>query len=86
MKNEKLTVGNFTANLRLRIPEAEEIITGLEGELYANRRDNRTLHYSMVAYDILEIKDPWQGEWLDADFKVNPTDRFKEKLKELLQN
>ncbi|MBS3146160.1 hypothetical protein J4471_00505 [Candidatus Woesearchaeota archaeon] len=28
-----------------------------------------------MAYDILEIKDPWQGEWLDADFKVNPTDK-----------
>lgn len=49
----------FRTDLSRRVPE-EEVIGGLEGTLYANRKDNRTLSYSMVAYDINErfpIKD-----------------------------
>src|SRR3989344_7482367 len=44
----------FTTNLKLRIPEKEEVIKGKEGKLYANRKDNRSLNFSMVAYDIVE--------------------------------
>ncbi len=58
MKPKALTAGKFTTNLGIRIPEDEEVITGLEGELYANRVDSRSLNYSMVAYDILEKLKP----------------------------
>jgi ubiquinone/menaquinone biosynthesis C-methylase UbiE len=44
--------------LSRRILEEEEIITGLEGNLYANRQDNRALSYSMIAFDILERFSP----------------------------
>ena len=58
MKSREFTAGEFVTNLDVRIPEDEEIITGLEGIFYANREDNRTLNYSMVAYDILERLKP----------------------------
>ena len=51
---KKFSVEGFTANLKKRIPEKEEIISGREGELYANRKDNRILNFSMVAFDIVE--------------------------------
>lgn len=54
----------FTTNLKKRIPEEEEVIGGKEGKLYANRKDNRSLNFSMVAFDIKErIK-------LDKDKKI----------------
>lgn len=45
--------GDFRTDLSRRIPE-EEVINGLEGTFYANRKDDRTLSYKMVAYDINE--------------------------------
>lgn len=58
MNSREFTAGEFVTNLGVRIPEDEEIITGLEGTLYSNRRDNRALNYSMVAFDILEKLKP----------------------------
>ncbi|MEO0301808.1 MAG: class I SAM-dependent methyltransferase [candidate division WOR-3 bacterium] len=40
--------------MKIRIPEKKEIITGKEARLYANRKDDRSLNYSMVAFDIIE--------------------------------
>jgi ubiquinone/menaquinone biosynthesis C-methylase UbiE len=45
-------------NLSMRILEDEEIVSGVEGTLYANRQDDRSLSYSMVAYDIVERFNP----------------------------
>ena len=44
----------FTANLSKRRLEDEEIINGQEAILYANRKDDRTLSYGLVAQDITE--------------------------------
>ncbi len=44
----------FTTDLSRRILEEEEVISGVEGERYANRIDNRTLTFKMVATDIIE--------------------------------
>ena len=52
------TTEGFTVDLSRRILEDEEIITGVEGSLYANRQDNRYLSYSMIATDILERFSP----------------------------
>lgn len=53
-----LTAENFTTNLSIRILEDEEIISHTEGNLYAHRQDDRTLSYSMIAYDIIERFTP----------------------------
>jgi len=58
MDISELTAENFTANLSMRILEDEEIISNTEGNLYANRQDDRTLSYSMIAYDIVERFNP----------------------------
>jgi len=42
-----------------------------------------------MAYDILEIKDPWQGEWLDAEFsidRVNIYDTSQDRLRMACQH
>ena len=44
----------FTPNPSNRIPEPHEVISGEEGKLYAKRKDDRTLTFRMVAYDIKE--------------------------------
>ena len=49
-----LSAEGFTTNLKKRIPEEDEIISGKEGKLYANRKDDRSLNFSMVAHDIIE--------------------------------
>ena len=54
----------FTTDLSRRILESEEVISGVEGELYANRIDNRSLTFKMVAADIAERAH------LDNDSKV----------------
>ena len=54
MKEQLLNAEGFRANLGVRTPEDFEVIKGEEGTRYANRKDNRTLSYSMVAYDIAE--------------------------------
>ena len=51
---KNFSVEGFTTNLKKRIPEEEEVISGKEGKLYANRKDDRSLNFSMVAYDIIE--------------------------------
>lgn len=58
MNNAKYMAGKFAVDLSRRILEDEEIITGLEGNLYAHRQDNRSLSYSMIAFDILERFKP----------------------------
>ena len=44
----------FKTDLSIRILEDHEIISGEEGIKYANRKDDRSLNYSMVALDIAE--------------------------------
>lgn len=44
----------FTTDLSHRILEEDEVISGIEGERYANRIDNRSLTFKMVAQDIAE--------------------------------
>lgn len=48
------TRGGFTTDLNRRILEAEEVISGDEGKKYANRKDDRSLSFKMVARDIVE--------------------------------
>ncbi len=50
--------GKFTFNPKIRFPEKEEAITGEEGKKYANRKDDRTLTYRLVAQDIIEKTNP----------------------------
>jgi len=54
MNNILLTREGFTLNQSKRIPEKDEVINGEEGKMYANRKDDRSLSFSMVAYDIVE--------------------------------
>jgi SAM-dependent methyltransferase len=51
---KNFSVDGFITRLQERIPEEEEVIQGKEGELYSRRIDDRSLNYSMVAFDILE--------------------------------
>jgi ubiquinone/menaquinone biosynthesis C-methylase UbiE len=44
----------FTTDLSRRILESEEIISGIEGERYANRIDDRSLTFKLVASDVVE--------------------------------
>jgi ubiquinone/menaquinone biosynthesis C-methylase UbiE len=58
----QLKAGKFTFNPKIRAPEKEEAITGVEGEKYAKRKDDRTLTYRLVAQDILEKTNPTHSE------------------------
>jgi ubiquinone/menaquinone biosynthesis C-methylase UbiE len=53
-KRQVFSRGDFSTDLNKRILEPEEVITGAEGEMYANRKDDRTLTSKMLAYDIFE--------------------------------
>lgn len=44
----------FRTDLSRRILEEDEVISGIEGERYANRKDDRSLTYKMVAQDVTE--------------------------------
>lgn len=46
--------GEFQTDLSHRILELEEVISGQEGEKYANRVDDRSLTFKMVAVDVVE--------------------------------
>ncbi len=57
LNNQKrivFTRGGFATDLSRRIPEEDEVISGIEGEKYANRKDDRSLTFKMVAFDIVE--------------------------------
>jgi len=54
MRLKNFEAGGFRTNLSTRIPEPTEIISGKEGKLYANRKDDRSLNFSMVAWDLKE--------------------------------
>lgn len=47
----------FETDLSVRILEEGEVMNGVEGKLYSSKKDDRTLNYSMVAYDICERFD-----------------------------
>ena len=52
--NNSITRGEITLNLKKRIKEKKEVISGKDAKKYANRKDDRSLTFNMTAFDIIE--------------------------------